>query len=207
MKITNPSQITSLSANHAKKSSSTSPEPFRPHYKKEQKGISAQLENAALLAVQNAIEDEKLLVEGVAPPPLMPLQGTLLPGTTFSLSAIRSAAIPPEMLEIFEKGVHAMTHLTISGVSETTFFLDTPQFSGAKIIITEFNTAPKTFNIALVGAPEMIALFNLHASDLITAFQKSPFNFTIHRIDSDIDLPKIERKEDISDQNEDEEKQ
>ena len=179
---------------------------FTPSKKREETGNSQQIENAALLALQDALEDEKLLIEGVAPPPLMPLQGTL-PTTPFSIAAIQNAAIPPEMLEIFEKGVYAMAHLTTSGVSETTFFLDTPQFAGAKIIVTEFNTAPKIFNIALIGAPEMAALFHSHASDLMAAFQKSPFNFTVHRIESAIDLKKVEKKEDLSDQNEDEGKQ
>ncbi len=199
------SQIIHPVRNNKESSNHRSPTSFRSQKKSLEKKISLQLESAALIALQNALEEEKLLLEGANLPPVAPLQGVMA-GSTFSISTIRNAAISPEMLEIFEKGVNCMAHLTISGISETTFFLDTPQFAGAKVVITEFNTAPKAFNITLVGAPNMVALFNTHASDLLTAFQKSPFNFTIHRIDSDIEPQKIERKEDISDQNEDEEK-
>lgn len=167
---------------------------------KKKPDFNKDIETALGSVLQGAIDEEKLLIEGIAPPPpLMPLQGN----APFPINAIQTVEIAPEFVEFFEKGIHAMSHMTIGGVSETTFFLDSPQFAGAKIVITEFNTAPKAFNISLIGAPEMVKCFQLHAPDLIAAFQKSPFNFSVHRLESHIDHHHlVHRKEDLTEENE-----
>lgn len=167
--------------------------------------VFPDFEEVALGALKEVLDEEKLLIEGMPLPPVLPLQSQI--PTYFAISALRGVEIVPELADFFEKSVNAMAHITIAGVSETTFYLDTPQFSGAKIVITEFNTAPKSFNITIVGAPEIARLFSVHASDLIAAFQKSPYNFNVHRLESEIDLYAFHRKEELSDQNEDEESQ
>ena len=171
--------------------------------KEKKRSFSEVLENASILVLQSALEKEKTEIEGC--PLSSPLSGTSA-SVSYAAALVRSIDLAPEVLELFEKGVHAMTYLTQSGVSETTFFLDMHQFAGTKVTITEFNTAPKVFNISLVGSPEMAARFNAYAPDLLAAFHKSPFNFSVHRLESAVESHLVERK-DLSDQQEDEEKQ
>lgn len=171
-----------------------------PSYKKVKPSLSSEIQEAALALIQDALDEEKLLAEGNAQPPFTPTTPAY-----FSSEILSSVTLSAEIGELFEKSVNALAHLTSQGISETTFYLENSQFAGAKIVITEFNTAPKAFNIAFVGAPEAAALFALHAHELLSALQKSPFNFTVHRLDTDIELHLFQRKEEISDQKEDEE--
>lgn len=204
MEMTFISQKTTSSHEHSQSSKKTDPPPFSLREEKKKKGFSKEIEDVALLVLQEALDEEKALLEGIGTPTAY--QNNISSGS-FCMTAIQSVDLPSELLELFEKGVNGLAQLTNSGDSETTFFLDTHEFAGAKIIIKEFNTAPKAFNISLVGSPEMAARFNCYLPDLIAAFQKSPFNFTVHRLESDIETHLVERKEDLSDQKEDKEKQ
>ena len=160
------------------------------------------LEEDALKVLQKAINDEKASQDAFTPFSSSLSCNALHRDCLFSIEEISCVNLAPEMMELFEKSVNAMAHQNFSGVSETTFYLDSPYFQGSKVVITEFNTAPKAFNISLVGTPEASALFSLHASELLSAFEKTPFKFTVHRLESNIEEHIFHRKESVGDEKE-----
>jgi hypothetical protein len=99
------------------------------------------------------------------------------------------AYMHPEVLELFERMVGLLTVLMESGIMETTMHLNLPQFAssifyGAQVVIREFSTAPKAFNVELVANPEAIALFESNVGDLLAAIQGGNYNFRLNRIDT-----------------------
>jgi len=105
------------------------------------------------------------------------------------------ANLSPQILQLFERMVGVMTVMTTSGISETTINLDAPQFAGsvffgAQIVIREFSTAPKTYNIELIGNSQAVNLFQGGAEDLVAAFQAGKYNFKVNRIDTSL-LPAL----------------
>ncbi len=109
----------------------------------------------------------------------------------------------PQIQALFEKMASTMIVMETSGETETTLFLDSPQFSssvlfGTKITIREFSTAPKAFNVEIVASPLAINTIDPCKNDLLAAFQKSHFNFSIHRFETHLhtdDRPVLHRKE------------
>ncbi len=99
------------------------------------------------------------------------------------------ANLPPQVAALFERMAGVMTVMTNSGVTETTIDLSNPQFAestfyGAQIVITEFSTAPKAFNIELLGNQQAVALFSENSQDLVAAFQAGKYNFKVNRIET-----------------------
>lgn len=97
------------------------------------------------------------------------------------------ARLPPQVMDLFDRMVGAMTVMDVSGIQETTITLNAPQFAssvffGSQLIIQEFSTAPKVFNIQFNGSTEAIRLFQGRANDLMAAFQQGNFNFRINRL-------------------------
>ena len=131
---------------------------------------------------------------------------TELPPST-DISQIQPMAMPsyaylhPQVMELFERMVGVMTVMDMNGVRETTVTLNAPQFSssvfyGAQIIIQEYTTAPKVFNIQMVGSPQAVALFQANADDLMAAFQSGKYNFRVNRLEASLsERPLIRRKE------------
>jgi hypothetical protein len=144
----------------------------------------------------------------------MPLPSPLelmraVPQTTVVVSSLSCKDVEA----FFNEMVEAVQHIagTDKGDSTTTFFLDRANsvFSGTEIRIQEFSTAPKAYNIQLVGTPEAIELFNEHMGALILAFNAEQRPFKINRLethqrlslrkkDSDSDIEKKREKDDNS---------
>lgn len=104
------------------------------------------------------------------------------------------ANLPPQVQQLFEKMVGVMTVMNTTGVQETTISLDNPQFEksvfyGAEIVITEFSSAPKAFNIELRGSENAMNLFAQNSQRILDEIQKNDYNFTVTRIDTSY-LPK-----------------
>lgn len=112
------------------------------------------------------------------------------------------ANLPGPVQQLFERMVGVITVMNTQGVQETTISLDNPQFAksvfyGAQIIITEFSTAPKAYNIELRGNQQAVNMMNANAEELVAAFQAGNYNFKVNRIDAGF-LPiskEIKRKE------------
>ncbi|MBI2742966.1 MAG: hypothetical protein HYX48_03525 [Chlamydiales bacterium] len=114
------------------------------------------------------------------------------------------AYLHPQVLDMFERMVGVMTVMSNAGISETTLTLNAPQyqnsvFFGAQIIIKEYATAQKSFNIQLIGSPQGVALFQANIDDLMAAFQGGKYNFKVNRIETALssEKPLFHRKEGV----------
>lgn len=122
-----------------------------------------------------------------------------LPPATGSVPGYFS--MKPEVFQLFEHMVMAMTVMSESGATETTIHLNSPDFSifaGAQIVIKEYSTAPKTFNVEFLGNAQNSAVFATSAQDLVAAINSANYNFRINRIESSLlttERPLFHRKE------------
>lgn len=98
------------------------------------------------------------------------------------------AQLPPHVMALFERMVGVMTVIQETGVTETTINLNNPEqakspFFGSQIVIREFSSAPKQFNIEMLGTPQSTPIFTGHVNELVAAFQAGNYNFKVNRID------------------------
>ncbi len=122
------------------------------------------------------------------------LEGFCLPPPAFltpnetTLSSISKISEVPEIVQdFFEKLISWIEHINSEGIKETTIILNREPssiFSGTKITLTEYSSAPKIFNLHLSSSPEAAKLFQAHAQALINAIHHRDFD--IHRIDADL---------------------
>ena len=115
-------------------------------------------------------------------------------------------ALSVEVMDLFHEMVSHMTLMTVEDVSETTIYLNDPAFSssvfyGAQIIISEYSTAPKIFNIELVGNSAAALRFSSHIKELQHSFKTGPFSFEVNRLEASIldeETSLFNRKERVS---------
>jgi hypothetical protein len=113
----------------------------------------------------------------------------------------------PEVRELFEKMVGTMIVMNDSGIQETRILLNSENFSsssfyGTEILIQEYSTAPKTFNVQLISTSANVELIRNHIPTLMHALKANDFGFNVHRFESFISSEKIHlvrRKESASD--------
>jgi hypothetical protein len=166
-------------------SGATPPSPFtQPLEDKEKKKV----EETTSEALAPGMGPSEMLGPQITPPPMEPLPAY--------------ANLPAQVMELFDRMAGVMTVMTLSGMTETTITLNAPQFAssvffGAQIIIQEFSTAPKAFNIQLNGNPQAVALFQGNADDLMAAFQAGNYNFRVNRLETGYlsERPLFKRKE------------
>lgn len=134
-----------------------------------------------------------------APPPAAPV---LLPGEPLPPITAPFAHLPAPVAALFERMVGVMTVMNTTGVTQTTINLDNPRFEGsafygAQIIISEFSTAPKAYNIQLLGNQRAVDLFTANAQELVAAFQAGNYTFKVNRIDTGYitGTPEVRRRE------------
>ena len=114
------------------------------------------------------------------------------PLTPLSSSGVEATrALPPTLEILFEKVASSMVIMHSNEEQETTFVLDNPNFAsspffGTKITIKEYSTAPKAFNIEISSYPAALAQIAAHQGDLMAAFQNGRFNFSVHRLDTQL---------------------
>ncbi len=138
--------------------------------------------------------------------------GMPTPAAVVPLSSIQATApiapspysqMDPQIMAMFERMVGVMTIAHTTGISETTMTLNARQFAtsvlyGSQIVIREFSTAPKAFNVEFVGSPQALALVQQNVPALMGAVQQGNFNFTINRFDVKLgstEKPIFSRKE------------
>lgn len=159
---------------------------------KERKEVKEKPKEGAETPLTTALP-EKVPSMG-APPPTQA-------GATTPVSA-PFANLPPQVQQLYERMVGVMTVMHETGVTQTTINLDNPRFSnsaffGTQIIITEFSTAPKAFNIELLGNQQAVNLISQNTEELLAAFQTGQYNFKVNRIDTGYlpGLGELRRKE------------
>lgn len=111
------------------------------------------------------------------------------------------ASMKPEVFQLFERMVMAITVMHESGATETTIHLNSPDFTifaGAQIVIREYSTAPRAYNVEFLGNAQNTALFSASAQDLVAGINTANYNFKINRIESSLlssERPLFHRKE------------
>jgi hypothetical protein len=112
---------------------------------------------------------------------------------TQNISAISSVDSPyhrlhPEMNQFFKELVSELVLLNSSGKSETMITIASPHLQtsplyGMQILITEYSSAPKSFNVELYASPTALALVAPHIKEFTSTFDKNKFAFDIHRLE------------------------
>ena len=119
------------------------------------------------------------------------------------------AQLSPAVLALFEKIAGVMTVMSQSGITETTVSLTSDNFKGsrffgAEIVIREYSSAPKQFNIVVRGSAEAVAQFQANIPNMEAAFRAGKYNFGIHRLETSVkrieDEPVSRDKEDKEEQ-------
>lgn len=158
----------------------------------------------SLFALIEEEEDEtEELTEAAAFPPACGL--TIRPAQeTTSMTPSLFKGLSANMEALFEKMASHMMVMELTSETQTTLFLDQPQFEGSaffgtKIIIKEFTAAPKTFNIEIISNPTAIGTIQKQQQSLLSVFAQGNFHFTVHRLDTQIEQdsnrPLLHRRE------------
>lgn len=152
------------------------------------KPLPSELEDRSLNALKELLAKQK---EETKATPAAPLPHFLLNGAAFSPDASGAlAAIQPsgQVHDLLAKLVDTLIHVDQNGIKETTLTLDSPLFAGSVLTITEYNTAPKVFNVRFSASAEALQVFHAHAASLAALFEQGKRSFTIHRIDTSLQL-------------------
>lgn len=149
-----------------------------PKKNESKKRITPEVETDVLNALKNLIQQHTPA----------PIQNTFLSEeATPSIERISSSS---QVGRFYDKMCTLLLETHENGLSETSFFLvgdeyTSSLFYGSKItIIEQTDTAPKVYNIQFSASPETLALFEKHATALLSAFKSEEFNFSVHRIDT-----------------------
>jgi hypothetical protein len=99
------------------------------------------------------------------------------------------ANLHPEVMELFDRMAGVITVMNTSGLTETTITLNNPLlassvFFGTQIVIREYSSAPKAFNIQVNGSPQAVALLAKNTKDVMATFEKGDYNFTVNRLET-----------------------
>jgi hypothetical protein len=142
-------------------------------------------------------------------PVILPLAQVNSFATNISSLNILANPLPAQISDLFETMVSHLVHMNSTSINETVVFLDNPSsaFHGAKIVIREFSSAPRIFNIEFIANPQAAALFQLHTNDLLATFQQQNFEFSINRIDTSIFHQKASENDEKSSWQDDEKDQ
>lgn len=106
-----------------------------------------------------------------------------------------------QISQLFDRMAGVMTVMELSGTTTTELTLSGEEFVssvfyGARITITEYSTAPKTFNVQLSANPEAVALFQGNMPNLLANFASGNYAFRIHRLETNVEeRPLFKRKE------------
>lgn len=149
----------------------------------------------------------KKIKEATQPPALSstPASAHLIPSASATPSSYSS--LTPEMLKLFEHLASTLVVIDTNGVKETTIHLNSAEFSskfaGVQIVIREYATAPKQFNVELLGNAQNVELFEKNIPHLMSAFKEGHYNFKIHRMEASTlskNRPLFHRKEKVDQQ-------
>lgn len=153
-----------------------------------------------------AKQQEEVRKEAATPAPFqVPASETLGPLFIPAASSVPAAysLLSAQAMALFERMVGVISVMTASGITETTIHLNTPEFQNSifancTIVIKEYDTAQKAFNIEFQGTAQNVALFNESISGLMAAFEGGRYSFKINRIEGVLraeERPLFKRKE------------
>lgn len=143
----------------------------------------------SLLYAEQEDTDEK--------PPISPFEllcGALMPPSVpppSAMTPLSRCAHSPAIAELCAKLVDMLCITHTSGLTQTTFCLQTeslrnsPLF-GTKITIAEYSTAPKAFNIQICSSAQGVALCQRHLGQLMSALHEGKRTFSVHRLETEL---------------------
>lgn len=134
-------------------------------------------------------EAGETLVTGQVSPHATPILPGMIPTAPPPSPSNPFANLHPQVQQLFERMVGVMTVMHTAGQTQTVINLDSPKFAqsvffGSRIVISEFSTAPKQFNIELLGNAQANALMSQNAERLVAAFQAGNYTFKVNRLDT-----------------------
>jgi hypothetical protein len=133
---------------------------------------------------ENPIWAPNLLLSPEKKPDLLTILSTKISEVELKTHTPITPPFPIEIEALWEKLGSACILMNHSQDKETTFTLNTNTlFSGMRVTIKEYSTAPKIFNIEL--APTSSAALSLiasHVPQLLNRFRQESFGFSIHDI-------------------------
>ncbi len=164
------------------------PAPFPKGKKESRRPFSKKLKEGSLSALKELLFKQKQEAPMGAAGPFQEIP-------TFQQIDGKSASLKidpsTQVMQLYHKMVESLIHTHRNGIQETTLFLDGDAFAssifhGAKITITEYNTAPKIFNIHFFADPKALSVFEVHAAELVNALRNGDFGFGVNRLDTSI---------------------
>lgn len=129
-------------------------------------------------------EEDPSLIE-VPMTALSPLSTEVEP----SMKVPSPCALSTEAASLFDHLCARMLVMTMDSEQETTLFLQgeafaNSPFSGARVVIQEFRTAPKIFNVTIHATDEAALLIQAHAAAFLELLQDRKFCFGINRMET-----------------------
>ncbi|MDQ5956516.1 MAG: hypothetical protein ACH349_01700 [Candidatus Rhabdochlamydia sp.] len=132
---------------------------------------------------ENPIWAPNLILLSEKKPDLSTILSTKISEVELSSNSPVTPHFPIE--ELWEKLASASILMNYSQDKETTFILDTNTslFSGMRITIKEYSTAPKIFNIELAPTSSTaLSLVASHVPQLLNRFRQESFGFSVNDI-------------------------
>ena len=92
------------------------------------------------------------------------------------------STLTPEVYELFEKMCGVMIIQQHSGITTTTITINMPGsiYNDAKIVLDQYSTAPRSFNVQLIGTPEAVKAFRAHLPQLQQSFKQANYGFDVN---------------------------
>jgi hypothetical protein len=120
-----------------------------------------------------------------------------------SLTAHLTPYLPSDVSPLFQKMVGTIIHIEQQGITKTQVILNSKAFEnsifyGSTISLTQYSTAPNSYNIILKGPNQAVSMFNENLEGLFNSFKKGNFSFTINRLEAEYERPLFKRKEKTS---------
>lgn len=112
------------------------------------------------------------------------------PTSSSSCLMTTASVFSEETLKFFDTVCNQLVFLENEGISRTTLSLDSEHlrdspFYGARIVLEEFSTAPKLFNISITAGNQAITLIQTHLAGFMQLIEEKKFSFGVHRVDTD----------------------
>ena len=120
--------------------------------------------------------------------------------------AMPLASIAPSVDMFFEKVEETLIIAQGAQSTETRILLESPKwesspFYGSEIIVEEFSSAPKIFNVKIIASPEAAKIIELNTPSFMQLFEERKFPFRLNRIDTGLHpyRSELRRKVDLKD--------
>lgn len=133
---------------------------------------------------ENPIWAPNLILSPEKKPALSTILSTKISNTELSTTVPETSHFPIGIEELWQKLGSTCILMNYSQDKETTFVLDTNTlFSGMRITIKEYSTAPKIFNIELAPTSSTaLSLIASHVPQLLNRFRQESFGFSVNDI-------------------------